>query len=86
MLGEHRDRHSAYRKATRCIAGKNATHRQQRDLNNRTKRDPRGIKQRYYPVLGFGSFASVSRFCAAVDGLRACFRMRRRCNENVPPA
>ncbi len=36
------------------------------------------MKQRYYPMLGFGSFESTVRFCSAFDELRAYFRVRRR--------
>ena len=38
----------------------------------------RAVKQRYYPMLGFGSFESASRFCSAFDELRQYFRVRRR--------
>ena len=30
----------------------------------------RPLKQRYYPMLGFGRFESASRFCTAFDELR----------------
>ena len=36
------------------------------------------MKQRYYPMLGLGSFGSASRFCAAFDELRHYLRVRRR--------
>ena len=61
-------------------------HRRQQYLNNRTEQDHRGIKQRYYPMLGFGSFASGSRFCLAFDGLRQYLRVRRECGERVSRA
>ena len=32
------------------------------------------IKQRYYPMLGFGTFESASRFCTAFDELRNYLR------------
>ncbi|HEX7735222.1 MAG TPA: IS6 family transposase, partial [Ktedonobacteraceae bacterium] len=35
-----------------------------------------GIKQRYYPMRGFGSFASTARFCRAFDEVRQFFRVR----------
>ena len=47
-------------------------------LNNYTEQSHRAVKQRYYPMLGFGSFESASRFCAAFDELRQYFRVRRR--------
>ena len=36
------------------------------------------MKQRYYPMRGFGSFVSAARFCAAFDELREFFRSRSR--------
>ena len=60
------------------------THRTNQHLNNRTEQDHRGIKQRYHPMLGFGSFASASRFCRAFDEVRQYFRVRKRCGEMVP--
>jgi hypothetical protein len=44
------------------------------------------VKQRYYPMLGFGSFESASRFCAAFDELRQYLRVRRRGDGHVPLA
>ncbi len=38
----------------------------------------RVVEQRYYQMLGFGSFESASRFCAAFDELRQYFRVHRR--------
>ena len=36
------------------------------------------MKQRYYSMLGFGSFESAAWFCSAFDGLREYFHVRRR--------
>ena len=77
------DQHPAYGKAIRWIIGKKVAHRRQQYLNNRTEQDHRGIKQRYYPMLGFKSFASGSRFCLAFDGLRQYLRFRRERGERV---
>ena len=52
-------------------------------LNNYTEQSHRAVKQRYYPMLGFGSFESASRFCAAFDELRQYFRARRRGESHV---
>jgi transposase-like protein len=52
-------------------------------LNNVIEQDHRPIKQRYYPMRGFGSFASAARFCTAHEVLRAYLRLRSRCNEVV---
>ncbi len=51
-------------------------HRTNKYLNNRLEQDHRGIKQRYYPMRGFGSFDSAARFCSAFDEVRNYFRSR----------
>ena len=58
-------------------------HRTTRYLNNYTEQSHRAVKQRYYPMLGFGSFKSASRFCAAFDEPRQYFRVRRRGEDHV---
>src|SRR5258708_39560613 len=57
-------------------AGKDVLHRTNHYLNNRLEQDHRGIKQRYYPMRGFGTFPSASRFCRAFDEVRQFFRVR----------
>ena len=74
------DHHPAYRRAIRWILGRKVQHRTTRYLNNFMEQDHRAVKQRYYPMRGFGSFASAARFCSAFDELRQYFRsvaMRR---------
>src|SRR6266700_7274895 len=61
------DGHTSYPRAIREILGSDAVHRTNHSLNNRLEQDHRGIKQRYYPVRGFGNFTSASRFCRAFD-------------------
>ena len=61
-------------------------HRCSQYRNNRLEQDHRGIKQRYYPMCGFGSFASASGFWSAFDELRDHFRFRRTIGELVPLA
>jgi len=72
------DQHSAYRRAIRWLVGRRAKHRTMQYLNNSTKQSHRGLKQRYYPMLGFGNFDSASRFCSAFDELPDYFRVKRR--------
>ena len=72
------DAHPAYRKAIRWIVGRKVRHRCRRYLNNRIEQDHRAIKQRDYPMRGFGSFAAAAQFCAAFDALRQHFRVRPR--------
>ena len=78
------DHHPAYRKAIRWILGRRVLHRTNQYLNNLTEQDHRAIKQRYYPMLGFGSFESAARFCTAFDELRQYFRVRNRRGNHVP--
>ena len=58
-------------------------HRTNTYLNNRLEQDHRGIKQRYYPMHGFGAFVSAARFCRAFDELRQYFRSRHTAKETV---
>ena len=81
------DRHPAYRRAIRWILGRKVLHRTNQYLNNYTEQSHRAVKQRYYPMLGFGSFESAARFCAAFDELRQYLRVRfcgHRSNASVP--
>jgi len=77
------DGHDAYPRAIRRILGRKVQHRTNRYLNNRVEQDHRGIKQRYYPMGGFGSFPSASRFCQAYDEQRDYFRYRTKPKERV---
>ncbi len=70
------DKHAAYPRAIRRTLGRHVLHRTNQYLNNRLEQDHRGIKQRYYPMRGFGSFASAARFCTAFDEIRLHFRFR----------
>ncbi len=68
------DGHDAYPRAIRETLGAGVHHRTSRDKNNRIEQDHRGVKQRYYPLRGFGSFVSAARFCAAFEEQRQYFR------------
>ena len=80
------DQHPAYRKAIRWILGRKVHHRTTQYLNNFMEQDHRAVKQRYYPMRGFGSFVSASLFCSAFDELRQYFRWRRRRGDSMPLA
>ena len=80
------DQHPPYRRAIRWILGRKVVHRTNPYLNNLTEQDHRAVKQRYYPMLGFGSFASAARFCSAFEELRQYLRARGRRGEVVPLA
>jgi putative transposase len=77
------DGHDAYPRAIRATLGPQVRHRCSRYLNNRMEQDHRSVKQRYYPMRGFGSFASAARFCSAHDELRDHLRCRTHLNETV---
>jgi transposase-like protein len=57
--------------------GEVVEHRCSRYLNNRLEQDHRGVKQRYYPMRGFGSFQAAARFCRAFEELRRFEHYRR---------
>ncbi len=44
---------------------------------NPIEQSHRGIKQRYYPTLGFGAFESAQRFCQVYDEVRNFVRPQR---------
>lgn len=77
------DGHHAYPRAIRRVLGRKVVHRTSRYLNNRMEQDHRSIKQRYYPMRGFGNFESVTRFCTAFDEQRDYFRFRIKPKETV---
>jgi len=68
------DGHDSYPRAIREELGPSVTHRTNRYLNNWIEQDHRGIKHRYSPMRGFGSFESAGRFCRAYDELRSFYR------------
>ncbi len=77
------DGHDAYPRAIRETLGDGAIHRTSRYKNNRIEQDHRGVKQRYYPMRGFGAFDSAARFCPAFEEQRQYFRPVARSGEAV---
>jgi transposase-like protein len=77
------DGHSSYPRAIRETLGGEVLHQCHHYLNNLIEQDHRGIKQRYYPMRGFGSFTSASRFCRAFDEVRQLFRFRTTIRQSV---
>jgi len=77
------DQHPAYGKAIRWILGRKVLHRQSQYLNNRIEQDHRAIKQRYYPMLGFGQMESATRFCSAFEELRQYLRIPNNSGDHV---
>jgi putative transposase len=77
------DGHDSYPRAIRETLGSDVIHRCNPYLNNRLEQDHRGIKQRYYPMRGFGSVASAAHFCRAFDEVRQFFRVRSTIKQKV---
>ncbi len=77
------DGHDAYPRAIREILGDGVAHRTSRYKNNRIEQDHRGVKQRYDPMRGFGSFASAACCCPAFEEQRQYFRAVARSGEAV---
>ncbi len=77
------DGHASYPRAIHEIMGSDILHRKNKYLNNCLEQDHRGIKQRYYPMRGFGTIEAAARFCCAFDELRNYFRFRRTIGETV---
>ena len=72
------DGHDSYPRAIREVLGPKVEHRCSAYLNRRIEQDHRGVKQRYYPMLGFGGFRSAQRFCRAFEEVRQYFRPRHK--------
>ena len=68
------DGHDSYPRAIRETLGPKVEHRCSAYLNRRIERDHRGVKQRYYPMLGLGALPSAQRFCRAFEEVRQFFR------------
>ncbi len=77
------DGHDAYPRAIRETLGDALTHRTSRYLNNRLEQDHRGVKQRSYPLRGFGTVTAAGRFCRAYEEQRQYFRARMTRHERL---
>ncbi len=67
------DGHSSYPRAIGEILGKRVLHRVNAYLINFTEQSHRPIKQRYYPMRGFGSFKSAAIICRGFEEIRNFF-------------
>ena len=67
------DGHTSYPRAIRETMGSGVQHRTNKYLNNRLEQDHRGIKQRYYPMRGFGAIEAAARFCCAAGRITQLF-------------
>ena len=77
------DGHEAYPRAIHETLGPEVQHRTSRYKNNRIEQDHRSVKQRYYPMRGFGAFASAAHFCTAFEEQRQYFRAVPRSGQPV---
>ena len=77
------DGHRSYPRAICETMGNEVVHRTNVYLNNHLEQDHRGIKQRYDPMCGFGSFVAAARFCRAFDEVRQFFRVRTTVKQKV---
>ena len=64
------DGQDSYPRAIRETLGEEVRHRCNPYLNNWIEQDHRGIKQRYYPMRGFGNVDAAGRLCQAFDEQR----------------
>ena len=78
------DGHTSYPRAICETMGRDVLHRKKKYLNNTLEQDHRGIKQRYSPMRGFGTFEAAARFCCAFDELRNDFHSRHMMGDSVP--
>ena len=67
------DGHTSYPRAIKEVLGKRVLHRVNAYLINYTEQSHRPIKQRYYPMRGFGSFKSASIICRGFEEIRNFF-------------
>jgi transposase-like protein len=67
---------NSYPKAIREELGEEINHERVKCTENPMEQSHRGIKQRYYPMLGFGDFESAQRFCRFFDEVKNFFRPR----------
>jgi transposase-like protein len=72
------DGHASYPRAVPEALGSDVEHRDNAYLNRCIEQGHRGVKQRYYPMLGLGAFSSARRFCGAFEEVRPYFRPRRK--------
>jgi putative transposase len=77
------DGHDAYPWAIRNVFGERVAHRTNRYLNNHLEQGHRGIKQRYRPMCGLNTFATVARFCRVFGEIRAFLRPQSHRNQSL---
>ena len=71
------DGHTPYPRAIAEVLGPEVKHERVSCCANPIEQDHRGIKQRYYPLLGFKDFTAAQRFCRAFEEVRQFLRPRQ---------
>ncbi len=71
------DGHTRYPRAIAEELGEGVEHEGRDCRGNPIEQSHRGIKQCYYPMLGFGGFESARRFCQAHNEVRNFMRVQR---------
>lgn len=79
------DKHAGYPPALEEVFGDDVEHRTSK-YNNHLEQDHRGVKGRTWPMRGFKSSTSASRFCRAHDEVRNFLRPATRRKQHVPAA
>ena len=74
---------ASYPRAVESEFGENVKHEVLSCTANAIEQSHRGIKQRYYPMMGFGEFEAAQRFCQAFDEVRNFVRPRNWMGEFV---
>jgi len=77
------DGHTSYPRAVAEVLGPAVAHDPVGCVANPIEQDHRGIKQRYYPTLGFNNFDAAKHFCRVADEVRDFFRPRQRMGQFV---
>lgn len=77
------DGHTSYPRAIAQELGTEVEHQVRSCLGNPIEQSHRGVKQRYYLILGFGAIESAKRFCQAFDEVKQFLRPRTRMAELV---
>ncbi|MBD3886045.1 IS6 family transposase [Phormidium tenue FACHB-886] len=74
---------ASYPRAIDEELGADVEHEVRGCLGNPIEQSHQAIKQRYYPMLGFGAIESTKRFCQALDEVQQFLRPRARITELV---
>ncbi|MBD3887656.1 DDE-type integrase/transposase/recombinase [Phormidium tenue FACHB-886] len=77
------DGHRSYPRAIEEELGEGVEHEVRDCRGNPIEQSHRGIKQRYYPTLGFGAFKSAQRSCQTYDEVRNFMKVQRYMTEVV---